>query len=81
MVRQDWPLAHRAGISTAAASCSSHTGDGVCAAFSSPRSAVYAAVAAQLALELPVRMGIPLRALENDQFRSVAQATPSWLIA
>ena len=35
-----------------------HTGDGVCAAFSSPRSAVDAAVAAQRALELPVRMGI-----------------------
>ena len=34
-----------------------HTGDGVCAAFSSPRSAVDAAVAAQRALELPVRMG------------------------
>jgi class 3 adenylate cyclase len=35
-----------------------HTGDGVCAAFSSPRSAVGAAVAAQRALELPVRMGL-----------------------
>ena len=35
-----------------------HTGDGICAAFSSPRSAVDAAVAAQRALELPVRMGI-----------------------
>src|ERR1700722_8554298 len=35
-----------------------HTGDGVCAAFSSPRSAVDAAVAAQRALELPVRMGM-----------------------
>ncbi len=35
-----------------------HTGDGVCAAFSSPRSAVDAAVDAQRALELPVRMGI-----------------------
>jgi hypothetical protein len=35
-----------------------HTGDGVCAAFSSPRSAVDAAVAAQRGLELPVRMGI-----------------------
>jgi hypothetical protein len=36
-----------------------HTGDGVCAAFSSPRAAVDAAIAAQRALELPVRMGIP----------------------
>ena len=35
-----------------------HTGDGVCAAFASPRSAVDAAVAAQRALVLPVRMGL-----------------------
>ena len=35
-----------------------HTGDGVCAAFASPRCAVDAAVAAQRKLELPVRMGI-----------------------
>ncbi|MCW2662683.1 MAG: cyclase [Mycobacterium sp.] len=35
-----------------------HTGDGVCAAFASPRSGVDAAVAAQRELELPVRMGI-----------------------
>ena len=32
-----------------------HTGDGVCAAIASPRSAVDAAVAAQQKLELPVR--------------------------
>ena len=36
----------------------SHTGDGVVAAFTSPRSAVDAAVAAQRKLELPVRMGL-----------------------
>src|SRR6201981_182574 len=35
-----------------------HTGDGVCAAFASPRSAVDAAVAAQRELGLPVRMGL-----------------------
>ena len=35
-----------------------HTGDGVCAVFASPRAAVAAAVDAQRALELPVRMGI-----------------------
>src|SRR6516164_8397286 len=35
-----------------------HTGDGVCAAFGSPRGAVDAAVAAQQELMLPVRMGI-----------------------
>ena len=36
----------------------SHTGDGVVAAFASPKCAVDAAVAAQRALELPVRMGM-----------------------
>src|SRR5262249_15947651 len=36
----------------------SHTGDGVVAAFASPRAAVDTAIAAQRALELPVRMGI-----------------------
>jgi predicted ATPase len=35
-----------------------HTGDGICAAFGSPRAAVDAAVAGQRSLELPVRMGI-----------------------
>ncbi|MFV8321087.1 ATP-binding protein [Mycobacterium sp. 23] len=35
-----------------------HTGDGVCAAFASPRAAVDAAVAAQLRVELPIRMGL-----------------------
>ncbi len=35
-----------------------HTGDGVCAAFASPRSGVDAAVAAQRVLGLPVRMGL-----------------------
>ena len=35
-----------------------HTGDGVCAAFASPKAAVDAAVAAQRGLELPVRMGV-----------------------
>jgi predicted ATPase len=35
-----------------------HTGDGVCAAFASPTSAVDAAIAAQRELGLPVRMGL-----------------------
>src|ERR1700746_972479 len=35
-----------------------HTGDGVPPAFSSPRSAVDASLAAQRKLELPVRMGL-----------------------
>ena len=36
----------------------SHSGDGVAAAFASPRSAVDAAIAAQRELQLPVRMGL-----------------------
>jgi predicted ATPase len=48
----------RAAIETNGGFLFSHTGDGVVAAFASPRSAVGAAVAAQLALELPVRMGL-----------------------
>jgi class 3 adenylate cyclase len=48
-----------------------HTGDGVCAAFASPRSAVNAAIAAQRALELPVRMGIATGEAElREQFRT-----------
>jgi len=43
----------------------SHTGDGVVAAFSSPRSAVDAAIAAQRELALPVRMGIATGAAER----------------
>ena len=48
----------RTAIETHGGFMFSHTGDGVVAAFASPRSAVNAAVAAQRALELPVRMGI-----------------------
>jgi predicted ATPase len=51
-----------------------HTGDGVCAAFSSPRSAVDAAMAAQLRLELPIRMGIATgeaELREGDYFGAV----------
>jgi predicted ATPase len=51
-----------------------HTGDGVCAAFASPRSAVDAAVAAQRGLELPVRMGIATgeaELREGDYFGAV----------
>ncbi len=51
-----------------------HTGDGVCAAFSSPRSAVDAAVAAQRVLELPVRMGLATgeaELREGDYFGAV----------
>jgi class 3 adenylate cyclase len=55
-----------------------HTGDGVVAAFASPRSAVDAAVAAQRALELPVRMGIATgeaELREGDYFATVLCAT------
>ncbi len=51
-----------------------HTGDGVCAAFASPRSAVDAAVAAELQLELPVRMGLATgeaQLREGDYFGAV----------
>ena len=51
-----------------------HTGDGVCAVFTSPRGAVDAAVAAQRALELPVRMGISTGEAElrgSDYFGAV----------
>ena len=51
-----------------------HTGDGVCAAFSSPRAAVDAAITAQRNLELPVRMGIATGEAEfrgDDYFGTV----------
>src|SRR5712672_1918205 len=56
----------------------SHTGDGVVAVFDSPRSAVDAATAAQLALELPVRMGIATGEAElrgGDYFGTVLNRT------
>jgi predicted ATPase len=55
-----------------------HTGDGVCAAFASGGSAVDAAVAAQRALELPVRMGIATGEAElrdDDYFGVVLNRT------
>jgi predicted ATPase len=51
-----------------------HTGDGVVAAFASPRSAVDAAVAAQRKLQLPVRMGLATgeaELREGDYFGAV----------
>jgi class 3 adenylate cyclase len=48
----------RTVIETSGGSLFKHTGDGVCAAFASPTGAVDAAVAAQRAMELPVRMGL-----------------------
>jgi predicted ATPase len=55
-----------------------YTGDGMCAVFSSPRSAVDAAVDAQRALELPVRMGIASGEAElrgSDYFGTVLNRT------
>ena len=54
------------------------TGDGMCAVFASPRSAVDAAVDAQRALELPVRMGIATGEAElrgDDYFGTVLNRT------
>src|SRR5262249_61990195 len=51
-----------------------HTGDGICAAFSSPRAGVDAAIVAQRKLELPVRMGIATgeaELREGDYFGAV----------
>ena len=55
-----------------------YTGDGMCAVFDSPRSAVDAAVDAQRALELPVRMGIATGEAElrgGDYFGTVLNRT------
>jgi predicted ATPase len=48
----------RSAIETHGGLLFKHTGDGVCAAFASPRSAVDAAIDAQRELQLPVRMGL-----------------------
>src|SRR4051794_2542281 len=48
----------REAVSTHAGKVFNYTGDGMCAVFDSPRSAADAAIAAQQALALPVRMGI-----------------------
>jgi predicted ATPase/class 3 adenylate cyclase len=42
-----------------------HTGDGICAAFVSPRAAIDAAIEAQRSLALPVRMGIATGEVEQ----------------
>jgi predicted ATPase/class 3 adenylate cyclase len=55
-----------------------YTGDGMSAVFTSPRAAVDAAVAAQRALELPVRMGIATGEAElrgGDYFGTVLNRT------
>lgn len=56
LVRHDAVL--RAAVDAHGGFLFKHTGDGVCAAFSSPRAAVAAAVEAQRGLPLPVRMGV-----------------------
>ncbi|MGA9362156.1 MAG: adenylate/guanylate cyclase domain-containing protein, partial [Mycobacterium sp.] len=51
-----------------------YTGDGVCAAFASPRSAIDAAITAQRELQLPVRMGLATgeaEVREGDYFGAV----------
>jgi class 3 adenylate cyclase len=64
----------RTAIETHGGYLFSHTGDGVVAAFASPKCAVDAAVAAQRALELPVRMGMATGEAElrdSDYFGTV----------
>ena len=61
-----------------------YTGDGVCAVFASPRTAVDAAVAAQRALDLPVRMGIATGEAElrdGDYFGAVLNRTARLMAA
>jgi predicted ATPase len=48
----------RSAVSDCGGAVFKHTGDGICAAFSSPTAAVDAAISSQRCLELPVRMGI-----------------------
>src|SRR6201997_4659198 len=64
----------RAAIEASGGWLFKHTGDGVCAAFSSPKAAVDAAVAAQRELQLPVRMGLATgeaELREGDYFGAV----------
>ena len=64
----------REAVSAHAGYLFKHTGDGVCAAFASPKAAVDAAIAAQRELELPVRMGIATGEAElrdSDYFGTV----------
>jgi predicted ATPase len=56
----------RRGVENAGGFLFKHTGDGICAAFSSANAAVAAAVAGQRALELPVRMGLATGYAELD---------------
>lgn len=61
-----------------------HTGDGVCAAFTSPRQAVDAAVDAQRSLNLPVRMGIATGEADcrnGDYFGAVLNRTSRLMAA
>ena len=64
----------RSAIETHGGLLFKHTGDGVCAAFSSPKAAVDAAIAAQRELGLPVRMGLATgeaELREGDYFGAV----------
>ncbi|OBF28373.1 cyclase [Mycobacterium sp. ACS1612] len=68
----------RAAVEAHAGSVFNYTGDGMCAVFASPRSAVDAAVSAQRSLELPVRMGIATGEAElrgDDYFGPVLNRT------
>ncbi|MDT5173573.1 MAG: hypothetical protein QOG37_824 [Mycobacterium sp.] len=73
----------RAEIETRGGWLFKHTGDGVCAAFASPRSAVDAAIAAQHALELPVRMGLATGEAEvrDGDYFGTALNRAAWVMA
>jgi class 3 adenylate cyclase len=60
-----------------------YTGDGMCAVFASPRSAVDAAVDAQRALELPVRMGVATgdAELRGDDYFGTVLNRAAWVMA
>jgi predicted ATPase/class 3 adenylate cyclase len=68
----------RQAVKTHSGQVFNYTGDGMCAVFSSPHSAVDAAVDAQRVLELPVRMGIATGEAElrgGDYFGTVLNRT------
>jgi class 3 adenylate cyclase len=60
-----------------------YTGDEMCAVFASPRSAVDAAVDAQRALELPVRMGVATgdAELRGDDYFGTVLNRAAWVMS
>ena len=74
----------RGAVTSHAGHVSNYTGDGMCAVFASPRSAVGAAIDAQRALALPVRMGIATGEAElrgGDYYGTVLNRTARTMAA